>query len=527
MKINTLIERQGPILWFCLISAFIVFSTRVSLPLVDTFHEGEYLGLLWHMRAYYTGLAEFPCLIHGAMDYIPSIIASLIYGDERIIVGTRLINTIICGVVWIFFLDVCYTIIPKSNQRTSWIIVAIFIFILFRPSLGSSALVVQQAFISVRDLFLLLSIWNFSKYSTSQKTELTYLIFGSFSAIAAIFWSYDRGMLSIVFTCIIFIGAIFNKKTIDSILLILCSLFGLMVLEYTKIFGSVSNNIGNIIYWIKNGTEIWQLPIEGGTLIVQILLSYSNEFFLILFSFAAISLVFLQRFGSGNGNRRMIYFISGLVIIQILLLKIVFNRPSPVRTLWGFWPSILLMLHFGPKLFTLPEVNFPINFDTNNLFRFTNTSISHIAYRWFLICLLTLLVIPIFILYNSFIINIFTPAIDVEIISEEINDVSKVLRDIDIECFFGWTNEGVIALMTKKRYCTKYPYAIYTSHNREFELLTQLKNESPKAIVIDSNKWSMNLDDKSMARRLPAIYQFILQNYPTKKSVGSYIIAIK
>jgi hypothetical protein len=212
MKINTLIERHGHILLFCLISAFMVFSAKVTYRLVDTFHEGEYLGLLWHMRAYYMGVVEFPLLIHGAMDYIPSIVASLIYGDERVIVGTRIIYMIICGVVWVFFLDICNTIIPKSSQHTSWIIVAAFILILFLPSFGSNSLSFLWAFVGIRDFFLLFVIWNFSKYSASQTTKLTYLIFGSFSATAGIFWCYDRGILSIVFLCIIFIGTVFNKK---------------------------------------------------------------------------------------------------------------------------------------------------------------------------------------------------------------------------------------------------------------------------------------------------------------------------
>lgn len=525
MKIKILIERQSHITWFCLISAFIVFSTKVTYPLVDTFHEGEYLGLLWHMRAYYMGVVEFPLLIHGAMDYIPSIVASLIYGDERVIVGTRIINTLICGIVWVIFLDICYAIIPKSSQRTSWIIAATIIFILFLPSFGSDAVVVQQSFVGVRDLFLFFSMWNFSKYSTSQTTKLSYLLFGSFSATAAIFWSYDRGILSILFLCIIFIGTVLNKKFVDSILLIIGSLIGLTLLQYVKIIGSVSNNINNIIYWANNSTGIWHVSTNFDSL-PGILIHFS-AFILLLFSFTVISVVCLQRFGSNKGNRRMVFFIIGIVIIQVIFLKSIFNSVYYNRIYFGIWPLILLMLHFGPKLFTFPTAKFQIKVDTSKLFRFTNTSISHIAYNGALIGLFALMVMPIFFLYGSFLKNIIIPKKDVNIVSSEINNLSKLLRDINIECFFGWTNEGVIALMTKKRYCTKYPYAIWASENKETELLNQLINESPKAIVFDSSRWSMNIDNRPMASRLPAINQFILKNYPTKQSVGSYVIAIK
>lgn len=223
----------------------------------------------------------------------------------------------------------------------------------------------------------------------------------------------------------------------------------------------------------------------------------------------------------------MVFIIIGIVIIQVIFLKSIFNSVYFNRIYFGIWPLILLMLHFGPKLFTFPTAKFQIKVDTSKLFRFTNTSISHIAYNVSLICLFALMVMPIFFLYGSFLKNIIIPKKDVNIVSSEINNLSKLLRDINIECFFGWTNEGVIALMTKKRYCTKYPYAIWASENKETELLNQLINESPKAIVFDSSRWSMNIDNRPMASRLPAINQFILKNYPTKQSVGSYVIAIK
>ena len=58
------------------------------------------------MLAFYNNSIEFPLLIHGAMDYIPSIAASGIYGDNPVIVGTRAINTILVWLCWIWVLGV-------------------------------------------------------------------------------------------------------------------------------------------------------------------------------------------------------------------------------------------------------------------------------------------------------------------------------------------------------------------------------------------------------------------------------------
>ncbi len=150
---------------FCVLAGFVAFSTQISHSIVDSlylFHEGEYVGLLWNMRSYLNGQVAFPLLIHGCMDYLPSMIAQYIYGDDRIIVGTRAINTVIVWVCWVLFLDICYQLTSKSNQRLFWMSVATILFLIISPKLNTQALMVQEAFINVRDLFLVITVWCFA-----------------------------------------------------------------------------------------------------------------------------------------------------------------------------------------------------------------------------------------------------------------------------------------------------------------------------------------------------------------------------
>lgn len=121
---------------------------------------------------------------------------------------------------------------------------------------------------------------------------------------------------------------------------------------------------------------------------------------------------------------------------------------------------------------------------------------------------------------------LYKPKPDVDIVSPEMNELRSVISDINPECYFGWTNEGVIALMAQKRFCTDSPYVHYISRAREAEVLDQLTREPPKAIVIDSPSWSMSIG-QHMAARFPGIHEYILNNYHVKRSVGPYLMVLK
>ena len=64
----------------------VLISTNLSESLGDAgtiYHEGELVGNYWHMLGYYRGTEKFPLLIHGAMDYWPSIAAANVFGEKK------------------------------------------------------------------------------------------------------------------------------------------------------------------------------------------------------------------------------------------------------------------------------------------------------------------------------------------------------------------------------------------------------------------------------------------------------------
>lgn len=502
---------------FFLIAGIFAFSTNISHLISDSnylFHEGEYVGSLWSIRSFYIGESAFPLLIHGAMDYIPSVIASLIYGDDRIIVGVRGINTAIVWICWAVFLDLCYLFSLKSN-RLLWSAIALVVFILLAPIFRSQALIVQVSFLGVRDLFVILTVWCFVQYNIAINLLRIriLLILGTISAVTALFWCYDRGIMTLSFLAMIFVGMLVKKKFLDVAILILTACLFLLTLEYVKIFGSLAGNIYNIIYWIMNSTEVFgtYTSYDKRSLIISTLL--------ILLLMATIFTAFTERFYKDKEN---LFLISGIFIIQIGLFKTVMNAPEMPRLTWFIWPSILMIIYFSSRKMADFRMDFKLSFSRTISFSITYK----IYFLIFIICIFSLSAVSH--VYGSFFKNLIHPKLDIEIVPKEVNELSELLRKNNDACVLGWVNEGVITLMSKKRSCTQSPYAVYVSKDEELKYLQQIKNDPPSAVVFDVGGDSvMFVHGRHMESRLPNVNKFIQDNYPNKQRVGRYLVVSK
>lgn len=505
---------------FIALTGTLVVSTWLSNPIIDSnflFHEGEYVGLLQYMRSFYNNEIKFPLLIHGAMDYIPSLLASNIYDDNHVIVGTRAINAILVWICWILFFDLCNSMISKkSNQRIAWMVFLLIIFFTITPRFNSFALLIQQSFLGSRDVFLILSVWCFTRLSDFMNPirQRLFLIAGTFSAVIAFFWSYDRGIMALAFLLVIILAEIIKKEKINVLLLVITSIITLAIIQYANIVGSLIDNFDNVYYWIRNSKEVFGVkPSEADrmTLVVASMI--------IIFCIGSIFIAIKERL---EWRSEFKYIIAGLILVQVLLLQTIFNRPGMPRLTWAIWPSILLMLFISSRKY---KIDLPFKYIESK----SSYDLSFLQKSYFLIFLLLIFFIsPSFWSYGSFLKNIIIPKADSEIVSPEIMNLSRVIDKYGDRCVFGWVNEGVIPLISKKRFCTRYQYAIYVSKTEENKLLKQIIIESPAVVVFDVSGNSMaNVDNRSMASRLPNVNKYILDNYKIRQNVGRYLIVSK
>lgn len=484
---------------------------------MDTFHEGEYVGFVWHMREYYAGTTSFPLLVHGGMDYLPSLLVWHLFGPESLIFGTRVLNMVLVALGSLLFLDSCRLLMGQEfGLSRFWPLLLLATFYYFSAPLNSTSLYVSGGFLGVRETFLLLTVWCLTRsgFQRGKGVARTFLAAGSGAAVVSVFWCYDRGIATAVFAVVFLLGALWRKKFLDALLMILSALVAAAVLHQLKIFGSLPENLSNILYWIGNAGDINPYPFE---------LSYLPGYFgLLVLSGFACCIIFAalrERLGRDHGSPMAPAIVVGLILVQLVIIKLISGRADIDRSFNGGWPSLVLMLHFGSQWLSSPQLTLPaLRKEVPRRF-LAAASVSLLCYLAFSSTA--------FFNYARLLKNIGVPPKDTALVDPELAVVGALLQQYGGRCYYGWTNDGVVALMSKKPFCTDFPYAHYASSTMEGGMLAQLKKEDPPAILFDSTTWAMSIDGRSMSARFPRVSQYILNEYPRRAWVGAYRLALR
>jgi hypothetical protein len=504
---------------FALVACLLALSSDVGSVASSSsllFHEGEYVGQLWKIRGYFAGEAGFPVLIHGAMDYAPSVVAAGLYGETHVIGGTRIVNTAITVLAWVVFLDLCWKVTRGSGQRPWLPVLAVAAFVLLAPRPGAAPWALQTAFVGVRDLFLLLTVWCCAGLVHAREAWRRPVLaaLGGVSAVIALFWSYDRGIMALAFLGCISAGFALRHSWRDVAALLGAAAVTALLLQVTGIFGGVAENAANVIYWIRRSAETFGRSYPDPDLV-------SIQVSIVLFTAASAVAVFGMRRGQ---QRDSLVLLLGLVVVQLLLLKSVMNRPGMPRLTWAIWPSLLIFFQLAssarPMLETavasLRQRRLPLAelyaLACCLLFAWAVHSTSP-AYRW---------AKPD---YSAFASQLRHPSPDVALVPAEVAQVASELAASGDSCVLGWVNEGVFGLLAGKPFCTDYAYAVYVARDRESQYLQQLVSAGPSSIVFRVSGDSMvHIDGRRMAERLPEVDRYIRDHYPRQRRVGRYTI---
>ena len=114
-----------------------------------------------------------------------------------------------------------------------------------------------------------------------------------------------------------------------------------------------------------------------------------------------------------------------------------------------------------------------------------------------------------------------------KVLSSDIIALSKYIKNADEKCYFNWDNDGVVAFLSEKIYCTDYPYAHYIAKSHELLSLAQLKEASPSLVVVDSDFWPFTRYKENMSERLPIIAAYLHDEYKNTIDVGRYKVALR
>lgn len=523
-----------------LFAGIIAFSTYVPFIIAATdgnalFHEGEYVGLLWDMRAYYAGQVSFPLIIHGAMDYIPSLIAAAFYGADRALVGTRIINVILVWASWVLFLDLgCLIATRQQGRLASWFAIMAALLFLLTPPMFSESLRMQQSFVAIRDIFLLATTVCFARYLARPAGGVSRGLLATAALCCALglYWCYDRGIMTLALAGVFCLGLVWQRRLLDVSLFVGTLALAALGVSWTNVMGRLSDNIANILYWVH----------AAGPIFGRGLTDMNNDGERVLFAMVmllcalavVVAIVDRQR-----TEREWVFFLLGLFALQALLLKSMINLPVWPRILWAFWPSLLVLAYYAGRRLAegrgmtrdLPTEAVHQIAAAWRVFRFDVPHLYKASTVVFVVLVVTMFQWngPKWQNYASFLKNLVRPHLNTTVLPADVVQAGNLLRTSGDRCVFLWVNEGVLSLLAEKRNCTRYTYGVYTAPDAEQKMLAQLKLDAPKYIVFDAagDNAMVTVGRRHMASRLPAVARYIQETYPGRQQIGPYTIAVR
>lgn len=504
---------------FILFPLGLAFDVNLIKPLTDGFHEGEYIGNIQTIRNYYSGISGFPLLIHGAMDYLPSLLAGEIASDDHLLVWTRFLNILAVALCWVLYLDLSRIILREQSEKIVWGLFFYLSFLWMAIATGTDPVSKQQAFLGTRDLFLILSLWGGTKaiYCRGVPNAYFYMIASGAFAGVSLYWSYDRGVLSATWIIIYALTLLCQRRPSAALTIVLAYASAVLFVSQIKFFGSLLENYNNIVYWIVNTGDVWFLAFK------MKLSALPGALAMLVFSLVVIFHAIVRTIR--QGGQKALPLVVGIIFVQLIFLSKMYSLPGFPTSYYFIWPSFLLLILTPPKSNTVSEIN-------KNLVRLIDCvkGSAKTLNREDKLVLWGVGVLMLIMSSNSIVsglskaMQLAHPLPDEMIVDRKHYGVD-VVSEQKIDCVFLWSNEGVFSLLLNKPYCTRFTYAVYISKSEEAHALDYLKSNPPGLIVYGSPLWSMSIYGRHMRDRLPAIDRFIHENYIFHDSGTGYVFA--
>lgn len=514
------IKRIWPLFYF-FIPVLVAFNVNLIAPLTDNFHEGEYLCNLTNIIGYFGGQQSFPAFIHGPMDYVPSLAASVIRDGGHIIVWTRFFNVMTVMIGWIAWMDLPKIILRRHAHRYVWGIFFLILFLWMAIATGDDPVRKQQAFIGTRDVFFVTSVWAAVRavLCNTPTAKYSLFVFSGALAAASFYWSYDRGVISIFWTATLMLTFIITKRIMAAITNFVGYVASMLLMSRIHVFGTMAENGRNILYLIQSNRDVWHMSLKVKELALPFIIgAFLWALFVILHALISIS-------HESKGDIAPV--ILGLISVQFLFLVKLYEVPAYPTSYYTIWPSFLIFILSPPESAALNIVNHTICECWKNACTVWHNS--HTLERRISVAVVLALVL---ILLSNCMVSclvvmrqLVAPLADTAMVNAKQFDI-EYLKGQNAPCIFQWSNEGVFTFLTRRPYCTLYPYAVYISRANEPLVLQQLRHMPPQLIIYNSPSWSMNIWGRSMRERLPAIDAYIRENYTFHESGAGYVFAI-
>ena len=332
-------------------------ATDVSVPVDDTFHEGEYFGFL--TAAQQGNPFRDIVSAHGGMDILPILISDRLARNDNRIVLTRLVYVALHMLAFLAALVNVYQaarLLGCRLSRFDTICLLLMVWLMLSSVLGighASAKPVSANHYpySVRDVLFLLQlslVLGFFRIAESKKHFPTLLpVAVSIGVLLPLsfLYTYDRAiyMLAITGIVTICVPAQSRPTAISWLLGLVSGVFlGLGILLFTIGGGGILGIIRQVVHWGKTSRFISTFPLSLGNLDNSIIFPFGAGTLAICSGMYYLFLEYRRhgdfRFALGNNMGVVILTAASAVFMRIAL-----ERSDPPHILWGLMPSFLFI----------------------------------------------------------------------------------------------------------------------------------------------------------------------------------------
>lgn len=501
---NAWFATKGRIAWLSsiLFASVLSFAAPVDRPLIDGFHEGEYLAA----RLYYAAPAPQPILVHGLMDVVPATLAVLLAQPETAISTTRLINQFAGFAAALLFLSTLYHL-GFSRRRPGLYVVAgmAMLGLAFRDLPPDPAL--HYGVPGIRDLSIFIAIWLVIRVErASPRRHRRAVALAAFLAGLTAFWSYNR-----LPPLALFLGlylAVLAIKMRAWRWLVQPAVSGLAGLGANLAISpdAFQAHLASMIYW-QSHSAIWTLPYRDGVAVILASLCCGG-----LVYACTVALGAWQGADHPASRRRIAFAIAMSGAASVVLLS-QFNRLDLLHA-WMAVPFAVVAIAAARTL--RPKRALPSD---SGFFRSVAVPDALALGMALVVCAIALRQM------GGTISSIATglPK-DAQLIPTNVGQAANFIRKRGGPCTMAFDNRASIYFLSGLRPCSRFMIPVYIGRDVERSVVDELEAFKPQAIVLTSGNWAAAIDGIPQAARTPQLAAWLAANYPATHHFGDIVV---
>lgn len=477
----------------------------IATPLVDPFHEGEYLST---SMLFSPGM-EAPLLIHGVMDYLPATFAEALFGASHLIAGTRFINLLMAQLACFAFIG-CLLALGRNRTHNLAALLIAFAVLFWINARAQTIVMLQQGSPSVRDLPLMVMLWVLVLAARGEGKRSDWLA-GLTALLAGLCWawSYNRGILMLAAVPAYAVGAWWDGRTRRHLGWLAGGLAAGLVVHFALEPRMWTQHFANALYWSRN-QDVWSGPIPLSLTLRNMPFYLLGAAAIALGAWAALK-GWLSR---GKGMAMAVLLPLGLVALGSYVS--IFNRPDPPHLMFAV-PALVLLAFAAWTGLTTDDA------DPRPVAGWCTTLRNHAA---LLAGLLAILIVDLSAQTGS---GTTRPVLqglgrnmialakglpeDTTTLEPRARKVVEALRAAGGDCTYVFDNSGAFYRLSNLKPCSSIMLPIYATRANETVIIADLERTRPPLVVGRSDYWTDSIDDKGLDERTPQLAAWLRRNY--------------